>query len=214
MPWPTKPLCSGSWPEPPPEISATLPGFSARRRTNLYSSPSVTISECAAQNPSRLSRTTVSGALISFFMRTPPRLSVVVARQARKATRKIRQHLVDRAVLLGISEVGHRHGDGPQTMRMTVGILFAARMRARVSLKKLPSVFVREMTDLENGRQMRRWDRHRIGRIGDLRNEGAVLAQGDGKALARSRRAVLEHAPQDILVVGDGRGRSRADFII
>ena len=28
MPWPTKPACSGSWPEPPPEISATLPGLS------------------------------------------------------------------------------------------------------------------------------------------------------------------------------------------
>ena len=30
MPWPTKPACSGSWPEPPPEISATLPGLSVR----------------------------------------------------------------------------------------------------------------------------------------------------------------------------------------
>ena len=26
MPRPTKPACSGSWPEPPPEISATFPG--------------------------------------------------------------------------------------------------------------------------------------------------------------------------------------------
>ena len=30
MPWPTKPACSGSWPEPPPEISATLPGLQRR----------------------------------------------------------------------------------------------------------------------------------------------------------------------------------------
>ena len=27
MPWPTKPACRGSWPEPPPDISATLPGL-------------------------------------------------------------------------------------------------------------------------------------------------------------------------------------------
>ena len=40
MPWPTKPACSGSWPEPPPETSATLPGFSVARRTNFRSSPS------------------------------------------------------------------------------------------------------------------------------------------------------------------------------
>ena len=26
MPTPTRPACIGSWPEPPPEISATLPG--------------------------------------------------------------------------------------------------------------------------------------------------------------------------------------------
>src|SRR4030095_5582856 len=99
-------------------------------------------------------------------------------------------------------------------MRMTVRSLLAARMRARIGLEKLPSILMREMADLENGRQMRRRNRHRIGRIADLRNEGAVLAECDGKALTRSRWAVLEHAPQDILVVGNGGGRSRADFII
>ena len=34
----------GSWPEPPPEISATLPGRNVLRRTNLCSSPSARIS--------------------------------------------------------------------------------------------------------------------------------------------------------------------------
>jgi len=75
----------------------------ARTAAPPCSSPSVTISACAAQKPSRLSCTTVSGTLISFFMRIPPRLSVVVARQACEPTREIRHHLVKRAILLGIA---------------------------------------------------------------------------------------------------------------
>ena len=52
MPWPTKPTCKGSCPEPPPEIKATLPVWMARRRTNRRSSPSETISPCADAKPS------------------------------------------------------------------------------------------------------------------------------------------------------------------
>src|SRR5882672_11715836 len=72
MPTPTKPACSGSCPEPPPESSATLPGLGTRRRTNLRSGPSTTMSACEAAKPSRLSARTVSAAFISFFMTEPP----------------------------------------------------------------------------------------------------------------------------------------------
>src|SRR6201993_1036252 len=68
MPCPTNPECSGSWPEPPPDKRATLPGVRWRRNTNGAVSPMRTMSACAAQNPARLSLTTSSTALISFFM--------------------------------------------------------------------------------------------------------------------------------------------------
>ena len=71
MPCPTNPAWSGSWPEPPPEIIPTLPGLTLRRRTNLCSSPSATISPCAATKPSRLSARIVSTALMSFFTDAP-----------------------------------------------------------------------------------------------------------------------------------------------
>src|SRR5882724_13355223 len=72
MPCPTKPECSGSCPEPPPDTRATLPGFWFRRCTNGACSPMRTMSECAAQNPARLSLSTFSAALISFFILPSP----------------------------------------------------------------------------------------------------------------------------------------------
>lgn len=55
----------------PPETSATLPGRTFRRRTNLSSGSSITRSECAAANPARLSPSIVSGELMSFFTALP-----------------------------------------------------------------------------------------------------------------------------------------------
>src|SRR5471030_1697411 len=49
-------------------MSATLPGFSDRRRTNWRAGPSVRMSACAAAKPSSDSARTVSTWLISFFM--------------------------------------------------------------------------------------------------------------------------------------------------
>jgi hypothetical protein len=40
MPSPTNPPCSGSWPEPPPETSATLPCTGAPARTTICASAS------------------------------------------------------------------------------------------------------------------------------------------------------------------------------
>src|SRR5882762_8956962 len=52
--------------------SATLPGLRCRRCTNGACSPRRTMSECAAQNPARLSLTTFSAALINFFILPSP----------------------------------------------------------------------------------------------------------------------------------------------
>src|SRR5689334_906458 len=49
-------------------MSATLPGASVRLRTNWRAGPRVTMSACAAANPSSASARTVSTWLMSFFM--------------------------------------------------------------------------------------------------------------------------------------------------
>src|ERR671921_2449343 len=60
----------GSCPEPPPEMIATLPCTGASARTMYGGSKFTrTRSPCAAAVPSRASRRTSSGALMSFFMR-------------------------------------------------------------------------------------------------------------------------------------------------
>ena len=71
MPMPTKPPCMGSWPDPPPEMIPTLPWTGASARTMTGGSKVTrTRSPCAAAIPSRASRRTSSGALMSFFMAT------------------------------------------------------------------------------------------------------------------------------------------------
>src|ERR1700676_2989503 len=77
MPWPTKPLCSGSCPAPPPDTNATLPGLSTLRRTNTGSLFSTTRSACAAANPARLSARKSSTWLMNFFMVCAPSLNTL-----------------------------------------------------------------------------------------------------------------------------------------
>src|SRR5687767_11710746 len=59
------------------------------------------------------------------------------------------------------------------------------------------------MADFEDDRDMLRRDRHQIGRIGDLGHERAVLAQRRCKLEPGPRRPIVEHPPQDDLVVRD-----------
>src|SRR3954468_14405183 len=69
MPSPTKPPCSGSWPEPPPEIRATLPCTGAPARTTICASASERrMSPCAAAKPASDSRTSSAGSLRNFFI--------------------------------------------------------------------------------------------------------------------------------------------------
>ena len=70
----------------------------------------------------------------------------------------------------------------------------------------------RKVHDLEDGHYMWCRDRHRVAGIGDLRDKAAVLAEGEGEALARARRAVVQQALQDTLVLGHGRGFGAGDF--
>src|SRR5688572_21867644 len=115
MPNPTKPPCSGSWPEPPPEIRATLPGFSTLRRMNLWPPPSVTMSECAAAKPSRLSVSTSSMALTNFFIVSSHLLRLVglgpdfwLAALAGDAGDPVDEFVycaVERRILFGVAEV-------------------------------------------------------------------------------------------------------------
>src|SRR5579872_4413946 len=67
IPSPTKPPCSGSWPEPPPEMSATLPRLGASLRTRICSAARYrSRSGCAAARPVRDSLTTRAGSLRNF----------------------------------------------------------------------------------------------------------------------------------------------------
>src|SRR5919201_6492068 len=71
MPRPTKPPCSGSWPEPPPETSPTLPATGASFRTTIWLSTSTrSRSACAAARPASDSLTTSVGSLMNFLTAT------------------------------------------------------------------------------------------------------------------------------------------------
>src|SRR4051812_50167867 len=66
MPRPTKPPCSGSWPEPPPETSATFPSRGAPARTTICAEASTRrMSPCAAARPATDSLTICSWSLSS-----------------------------------------------------------------------------------------------------------------------------------------------------
>src|SRR6266487_423972 len=68
MPAPTKPPCIGSWPEPPPEMIATLPVGASLRTTIWFSKSTRTRSGWAAARPARDSLTMSAGALMNFFI--------------------------------------------------------------------------------------------------------------------------------------------------
>src|SRR5712675_344280 len=174
MPRPTKPACSGSCPEPPPEIRATLPGFNARRRTNLRSAPNSRISAWAAAKPSRLSSSTVPVLLISIFISVPSPIVFPAVRLdpsahalgvAREPRREIDNELFERTVLLVVAEVGHGHRDVAGA-RFAMGRAQATRMRPSVGLEECCALRTGEVADLENDRHMFRRYRHQIGRIG------------------------------------------------
>src|SRR3954454_3240286 len=85
MPGPTNPPCSGSCPDPPPEISPTLPRTGAAARWTIFCWWSTARSGCAASMPRRASATTSAGSLISFFTAAPRRtIAIVCDRRAHR----------------------------------------------------------------------------------------------------------------------------------
>src|SRR5665213_573442 len=140
----------------------TFPGFRLARRTNLRSAPSVTMSEWAAANPSRLSASTVSGALISFFTTVLPRSRFfVVVDQPRQALHEFSDRLVEFVIALLVAEIGQIDGVGAHAAVAAVK-RHAARVRLRVGVEEELPVVRRKVADLEDRFEMSRRDRRWI----------------------------------------------------
>src|SRR6185369_16150529 len=173
MPCPTKPAWSGSCPDPPPESKPTLPGFRVLRCTNSRSAPKVTISAWAAANPSRLSDRTVSAPLISFFIAFLP----LVFCQFSDPRRDIGQQPIQRMVLRLVFQIRHIDRDRPETVILAMPrALELARVRAAIGFEEGSAIAGREQADLEDHIDMLHRYRCRVARVGDLRDETAVLA--------------------------------------
>ena len=164
-----------------------------------------TMSECAAQNPARLSLTTFSTALISFFIRASPDVALERQRildQPCDFLRELAQQRVQLVVLLLAAKIGQHQRETPASLPF-LQQQQPPRMRAVIGFEKPVPFLRREMADLDDGVDMLRRDRRLIGRVGDLRDEAAVLAERFGQTLAhagrpldRARRAGSPCRPQ------------------
>src|SRR5215470_5884505 len=187
MPGPTNPPCSGSWPEPPPDTRATLPGLRCRRSTKGAVSPSRTMSECAAQKPARLSLTTSSTALISFFMRPSPVMlpgdcSSGVLDQPCDLFGEFAQERVELVIFLFAAEIGQHQCEPPAPLAVFQKQQ-PPRMRAMIGVEKPLLLLHGEMADLHDRVHVLRGNWRLIGRVGDLGDEAAVLAERLGEPL-------------------------------
>src|SRR5690349_5351134 len=91
-----------------------------------------------------------------------------------------------------IAEIGQIDGMRLHPMRgMDRGR--AVGMGREIEAEKILPLLEREMADLENDIEMGDRYRHRIGRVGDLRDEAAVLAECRGKTLARAGGPAVDH---------------------
>ncbi len=214
MPAPTKPACSGSWPEPPPEISATLPavvGFA--RVTKVGSRCTLTMSPWAAPKPRSASVSTSSTRLTNFFMTAssacPCRSVAASVRRECWASRIVRA--AKSRIMASTSRAVASVSNCGRAMRSSCGAFGGRsgrcardrdgpRDRARQELLALGR---REMADLEDRRQVGRRDRHGVGRVGDLRDEALVLAERHGQPAAQARRPPVDDAAQQRLVARD-----------
>src|SRR5262245_49628042 len=166
MPCPTSPACNGSWPDPPPEISTTLPDFGRRRRTKRCSSSSAKMSECAATSPSRLSVSTVSTLLINFFIEL---LLIRTGKHAGNLAGEIHDQRIEAGIALRIAEIGQGEHLAPHLAAGAV-IQMPDGMRLGIGVEKPPAGGLREVAELEDRVEMADRNRCRILRIGDLRH--------------------------------------------
>src|SRR5258705_7082379 len=136
-----------------------------------------TRSECAAQNPARLSFTTFSAALINFFIPASPFWSLrrQLFDQPCDFLRELAQERVKLVVLLFAPQIRQHQCETPAALP-----LFQEkqppRVRVMIGLEKPVPFLHREMADLYDGMNVLGRDRRLICRVGNLRDEAAVLA--------------------------------------
>ena len=194
MPTPTKPSCSGSCPEPPPETRPTLPCTGASPRTTIRWSTSTRSSGWAAASPRSASLTTSAGALMSFFTGAPlgarlgQRKSIIV-----RHGRTVFPHNLSAASLLSRALAGavahrrpHRHRAHLAIVHLDVSWcwrVFLAEGRARA----VPSVTAELRAGEPPGEALSVGLRQRgpapgpvRGRLPDLRDRALVRRPGEG----------------------------------
>ena len=204
MPWPTKPACRGSWPEPPPEISATLPGLSVRAAHEL-----VLVAE-------RDDVGMGGGEAVEAFGQH--RFDVVdeLLHGASPSCGPYSSKLRNLAHEIGDQRCAASHCGLVVAEVRKIDDMSSERVRVvherrpvgwarRIGFEESAPLVGREVANLEDRCRGAGRDRRGIGGIGDLRDEAAVLAERGGKALARAGGRV-EHALQNALVCGDRSG--------
>ena len=120
---------------------------------------------------------------------------------------ELAQERFQRPLLAGIAKVGNLEGNRLATGRPAVlRHRFGLGMGALVRLEKRAPFLGREVTDLEDGLDVPRGERHRIDGVGELRDEALVLSQRQRDAGPHPGRAAIDRIAQDRLV---GRDRPR-----
>src|SRR5271163_361971 len=105
--------------------------------------------------------------------------SVAMPDNPRQATRRIAHEFVKSSILFLIAEIIDFEFQTAQT-RASTDLPAPVGMGSPEGVEKCPFVRGWEMADLENDFEMGRWNRRRIGRVGHLGDETAVLAQRGG----------------------------------
>src|SRR2546430_8275250 len=213
IPWPTRPACRGSWPLPPPETSATLPFPGEARVTKAGFSWTERMSRWASASPRNASETTFTASLMNFFM--APSFSAASVDQLRYALDEIPHQGLQRALF----PRGAEHRDlqrqhlpaGHRAVLARDAVRRARRMGLPVRLEEGLPLLGREMTDLEDGRQVPRGDGHRVDGIAELRDEALVLAERSRDPRPHARRAPIDVVLQDRLVARDRSQLRRPD---
>src|SRR6267143_521714 len=110
------------------------------------------------------------------------------------------QQRVELLVLPLITQVGHTQSQLPPARAAAI-FRRPMRMGAPVGRHETLSLRGEKVAGLKDTLEMICGDRYAVLRVGDLRNEAAILAQPFGQTLAGSSRPTLQHLLQDALVV-------------
>jgi hypothetical protein len=147
----------------------------------------------------------VSTELTNFFTASLPvpqqARPFIVLQNGNQATGKFLQQRVDLAVAFGAAEVRQVQRDASIARRLGQ---VTPRMGARIRAQKRLLGGGRKMADVENGIEMLHRHRDRVGRIGNLADEAAILAHRMREPDAHARGPAVEHFLEDALVGGDG----------